>query len=72
MKNDVLVFNQYPFSVGDKIRIEDGRRKGDWEVVAIGEHKITLRCPISHKEFSWTKFCYLSSREANAEWPQSD
>jgi hypothetical protein len=72
MKHDVLVFNQYPFSVGDKIRIEDGRRKGDWEVAAIGEHKITLRCPISHKEFSWAKFCYLSSRKENSDWPQTD
>jgi len=53
MKHDVLVFKQYPFTVGDKIHIEDGRRKGDWEVAGIEEHKVVLRCPISKKEFSW-------------------
>ena len=72
MKHNVTVFKQYPFSVGDKIRIEDGRRKGDWEVAAIEEHKVVLRCPISKKEFSWNKFCYLSSEEKDVTWPQAD
>lgn len=72
MKHDVLVFEQYPFSVGDKIRIDNGRRKGDWEVAAIEEHKVTLRCPISKKEFSWNKFCYVTRKEKGAEWPQKD
>jgi hypothetical protein len=72
MKQTVHVFQQYPFTVGDKIRIEDGRRKGDWEVAAIEEHKVVLRCPISKKEFAWNKFCYLSEKEEGAEWPQVD
>lgn len=70
MKSDVTVFKPYPFTVGQKIRIEDSRRKGDWEVVNIGEHKITLKCPISKKEFEWTKFCYLVEEEKGGEWPQ--
>ncbi|MFT5698337.1 MAG: hypothetical protein ACI8ZB_001192 [Desulforhopalus sp.] len=72
MKHDVLVFSQYPFSVGDKIRIEDGRCRGDWEVAAIEEHKVVLRCPISKKEFSWNKFCYLSAQKEGVDWPQVD
>lgn len=70
MTADVAVFRPYPFKVGQKIRIEKSRRNGDWEVVAIGEHKITLRCPISKKEFEWTKFCYLVEEEEGVEWPQ--
>ncbi|MFW2367457.1 MAG: hypothetical protein ACN4GW_13655 [Desulforhopalus sp.] len=70
MKSNVAVFKPYPFTVGQKIRIEDSRRKGDWEIVNIGEHKITLRCPISKKEFEWTKFCYLVEEEKGVEWPQ--
>lgn len=70
MKHDVAVFRPYPFQVGQKIRIEDSRRKGDWEVAAIGEHKITLKCPITLKEFEWTKFCYLVADEKGVEWPQ--
>lgn len=72
MKHDVLVFKQYPFTVGDKIRIEDGRRQGDWEVAGIEEHKVVLRCPISKKEFSWNKFCYLVEKEESVDWPQVD
>jgi hypothetical protein len=70
MKHDVTVFQPYQFKVGQKIRIENSRRKGDWEVADIGEHKITLRCPISKKEFEWTKFCYLVEEEKGVDWPQ--
>ena len=70
MRHDVTVFKPYPFKVGQKIRIESSRRSGDWEVAALGEHKITLKCPISHKEFEWTKFCYLVEEEKDVIWPQ--
>ncbi len=70
MGHDVTVFRPYDFKVGQKIRIEDSRRRGDWEIVAINELKITLKCPISKKEFEWTKFCYLVTEETNAVWPQ--
>ena len=63
MGHDVTVFKPYPFTIGQKIRIEDSRRAGDWEIVAISEHKVTLRCPISRKEFDWTKFCYVVDEE---------
>lgn len=70
MKHDVTVFRPYQFQVGQKIRIEDSRRSGDWEIAAIGEQKITLRCPISKKEFEWAKFCYLVEEEEGVEWPR--
>jgi hypothetical protein len=72
MGDDVTVFKPYPFKVGQKIRIEGSRRRGDWEIAAIGEHTITLRCPISKKEFEWPTFCYLSKEEKNTTWPQQD
>ena len=70
MGHDVTVFRPYPFEVGQKIRIENSRRAGDWEIAAIGEHTVTLRCPISKKEFEWNKFCYLISEEKNTAWPR--
>jgi len=72
MPHDVTIFKPYPFKVGQKIRIEDTRRAGDWEIAAIGEHTITLRCPISHKEFEWKTFCYTVEERKNATWPQQD
>jgi hypothetical protein len=71
MTHDVAVFKPYPFTVGQKIRIEGTRRAGDWEVAAIGEHKVTLRCPISGKEFEWNRFCYLVDEETGVAWPQT-
>jgi len=70
MGYDVTVFKSYPFKVGQKIRIEGSRRAGDWEVVAISEHKVTLRCPISHKEFDWARFCYVTDEETDSTWPR--
>ncbi len=65
----VTIFKPYPFQVGQKIRIEESHRKGDWEVVCISERKITLRCPISNKEFSWDMFCFFVEEKEDASWP---
>jgi len=70
MGHDVTVFRPFPFAIGQKIRIEDSRRAGDWEVVAISEHKVTLRCPISRKEYEWATFCYVVDEETDTTWPR--
>ncbi len=67
----VTVFKPYPFTVGQKIRIEGGRRAGDWEVAAVDERKVTLRCPLSGREFSWDRFCYFAE-EREEEWPREE
>lgn len=72
MRHQVTVFRPYPFTVGQKIRIENSKRAGDWEVAAIGDRTVTLRCPISHKEFEWNMFCYQTEELADAVWPQKD
>jgi hypothetical protein len=69
MRTNVTVFTPYPFVIGEKINIAQGPRHGDWLVAALDETKITLRCPVSGKEFSWAHFCYkLETREQ--KWPQ--
>lgn len=70
MKYDVAVFTPYSFRVGQKIHIEGSRRHGDWEVADIGEHKVTLRCPISKKEFEWPIFCYFVKEKQDEVWPR--
>ncbi|MDA3786287.1 MAG: hypothetical protein PF568_05310 [Deltaproteobacteria bacterium] len=40
------------------IYIDGGKRQGDWRVVAIDDKKITLRCPMSGRVFTWSRFCY--------------
>jgi len=67
----VVFFRQYPFQAGERIRIEDGPRKGDWEVVSADEKSATLRCPISGRQFTWKRFCYLAG-ERITDWPQED
>ncbi len=68
-KEDVTFFTPYPFQIGQKIRIEGSRRSGDWEVVGLSENKVTLRCPISNKEFQWTNFCYHVEDKKDITWP---
>ncbi len=62
-EDKVTVFAPYPFTVGERLRIEGGKRAGDWEVVAVDEAKVTLRCPVSGREFSWARFCYYLKTE---------
>ena len=67
--HDVAVFTPYPFSVGQKITIAAGPRKGDWEVMAVTDRKVKLRCPFSKKEFDWNRFCYVVAERKGVQWP---
>ena len=71
-EHKVTVFKPYPFEKGQKINITGGPRHGDWEVVAVTERKVKLRCPISFREFEWNRFCYFSEDQVGVEWPQKD
>jgi len=70
-KFDVTLFEPYPFKIGQKIRITSGKRYGDWEVVGVSEDKVKLRCPISHREFEWDRFCYQVEDRNDEVWPLS-
>ena len=65
----VIRFRQYPFEAGQKICIEDGSRKGDWEVIGTDGGKVKLRCPISGREVAWTSFCYCTEEIQSSRWP---
>ncbi len=68
-KHKVTIFKPYPFQMGQKIRIEGSIRGGDWEVVDVTERKVTLRCPISNKEYTWDLFCYFEEEKDDVSWP---
>ncbi len=68
-KHKVVIFKSYTLRVGQKIRIEGPKRQGDWEVADVTERKVTLRCPISNREYTWDLFCYLAEEKDDALWP---
>jgi hypothetical protein len=68
----VAIFRPYPFQVGQKIYIEDGPRRGDWEVVGLSDRKVKLRCPHSGREVEWDRFCYFVEDTDDIPWPHSD
>jgi hypothetical protein len=68
----VVVFRPYPFRTGQKIHIESGPRRGDWEVVGVGERKVKLRCPISQREFEWDHFCFYVEERNDIDWPPQE
>jgi hypothetical protein len=70
-KHNIVFFRLYRFEAGQKIHIQDGPRKGDWEVIGVNDRTIKLRCPVSLREFEWDRFCYFVE-ERDTEWPQRD
>jgi hypothetical protein len=68
-KHDIVVFAPYPFEAGEKITIESGPRRGDWEVIGVSERKVKLRCPVTLREVEWDRFCYLLEQKRGVEWP---
>jgi hypothetical protein len=68
----VTVFKPYSFKKGQKIRIDGSKRNGDWEVIDLTDRKVTLRCPVSKRQFEWDLFCYYAEDDENAAWPQKD
>jgi len=70
-EENVLLFRRYPLTVGQKLHIEDGPRKGDWEVIEVDEKKVKLRCPVSGFIGHWDRFCYLVEEKRTA-WPSAD
>lgn len=71
MMDQVIVFERYPFEAGQKIHINDGPRKGDWEVIGMDEKKVQLRCPVSGFKAEWNRFCYFVDKEER-KWPETD
>jgi hypothetical protein len=71
-RHKVTVFEPYPFQAGQKIHIEEGPRRGDWEVISVTDRKVTLRCPVSLREIEWDRFCYFVREGENIEWPKQD
>ena len=68
----IAVLRPYPVRVGQKLYIEAGPRHGDWQVIEVGDRKIRLRCPISHKEIECDQFCYVVTESAEIPWPHQD
>jgi hypothetical protein len=66
-----LVFQPYPLEIGQKLFIESGLRRGDWEVIGLSDRKVKLRCPFSGREVEWDRFCYLVE-ERKGSWPHPD
>ncbi|CAN2042352.1 conserved hypothetical protein [Candidatus Magnetomoraceae bacterium gMMP-15] len=69
-KHNVIIFKPYPFKIGQKIHIDGGQRKGDWEVIDLTDRKVKLRCPVSFREFEWTRFCYFEEEKSGVQWPK--
>jgi hypothetical protein len=65
----VLILHPYPVRVGQKITIAAGSRRGDWEIIGVGDRKLRLRCPISHKELDSDWFCYVVTEAVGEPWP---
>ncbi len=64
----VTFFRACPLKQGQKIRIEDSRLAGDWEVIDFTPLKVTLRCPVSGKELIKDRMFFFT-QEKQTKWP---
>jgi len=70
--HEVIIFKPYPMERGQKIHIDGGPRKGDWEVISVDDRRVKLRCPVSFREFEWDRFCYYVETQSGVEWPKAE
>jgi len=68
----VTTFPRASLEAGQKIRILDGPRRGDWLVLDADERKVRLRCPVSGKEVEWDRFLAAAGVLKDEEWPKRD
>jgi hypothetical protein len=68
----ITIFRPYTFQLGQKLYIEDGPRRGDWEVVGVSDRKVKLRCPLSGREVEWDRFCYFVEESSDSPWPHTE
>lgn len=68
-EHEVVFFREYPLTVGQKIHIEDGFRRGDWLVTGVTDEKIHLRCPVSGREVVWERTFCFAGVSALDKWP---
>jgi hypothetical protein len=71
-KEKVIIFKPYPMEVGQKIYIDGGPYRGDWEVIGIDDKKIRIRCPITHKELEKARFCFFVEESEDSPWPHPE
>jgi hypothetical protein len=64
-----LILRPYPVRVGQKITIQAGPRRGDWEIIGVGDGKLRRCGPISHQELDCDWFCSVVTEAAGIPWP---
>ena len=55
MSYRTTIFEPYPFRVGERIK---RRRKGkleDWDVIAVTDDEVTVKCPFHGMELTWKR-----------------
>ncbi len=69
MTQTVTLFKACPLIEGQKIRIEDSPIEGDWEVIGLTPHKVTLKCPVSRKELVKDRLFFFVEDKQD-QWPK--
>lgn len=67
--DSIMFFKTQPFLAGQKIHILDGPRRGDWQVIEVGERKMKLKCPVSFKEIEVERFMIFAEEKTGVPWP---
>ena len=65
----VTTFRRASLEPGQKVRLLDGPRGGDWLVLGVDDRKMRLRCPVSGREVEWDRFTAEEGTILAEVWP---
>ncbi len=55
MNKPPTIFEPYQFTVGERILRRRQGKLEDWDVIAINDAEITVKCPFHGMELTWKK-----------------
>ena len=55
MSNQPTIFEPYRFTVGERILRRRKEKLEDWDVIAVSDDEVTVKCPIHGMELTWKR-----------------
>ncbi len=66
MSDQATVFEPYPFRVGERILRRRQGKLEDWDVIAVTDKEVTVKCPFHGMELTWKRSSFWYGGETAA------
>ncbi|MBN2332955.1 MAG: hypothetical protein JXO49_02480 [Deltaproteobacteria bacterium] len=66
MNSHAIVFTPYPFTVGQRIVRQRNGKNEDWDVIAVTDEEVTVKCPFHGNVLTWKRNHFWSTVPGSA------